>query len=84
MYEVRIKRSAAKQLEALPIKMADRIARVINKLAEDPRPVGVRKLQGEHELYRIRVADYRVIYTILDSVLVIEVVKIGHRKDIYR
>lgn len=84
MYEVQIRRSAEKQLEALPIKMADRIAKVIDRLAEEPRPVGVKKLKGAQDLYRIRVADYRVIYTITEAILVVEVVKIGHRREIYR
>ena len=84
MYEVRVKRSAEKQLGEIPTRMADRIAKAINGLANDPRPKGVKKLQGEHELYRIRVSDYRVIYSIQDKLLVVEVIKIGQRKEIYR
>ncbi len=84
MYSIRVKRSAAKQLEKLPPKAAERIVKAIDALAEDPRPDGVKKLQGTDDHYRIRIADYRVIYSIEDQHLIVEVVKVAHRKDVYK
>jgi len=84
MYSIRVKRSASKQLEKLPPKAADRIAKAIDALAENPRPDGVKKLQGADDHYRIRVMDYRIIYCIQDLELIVEVVKVGHRKDVYK
>jgi mRNA interferase RelE/StbE len=83
-YKLRIKKSAAKELEAIPRK-ADRrriIAR-IEALADDPRPARCRKLSGS-ERYRIRQGPYRIVYAIEDKQLVIYVVKIGDRKSVYR
>jgi len=84
MYSIRVKRSASKQLEKLKPKVAERIVKAIDGLASDPRPDGVKKLQGTEDSYRIRVADYSVIYTIVDEELIVEVVKVGHRKDVYK
>ena len=84
MYSIRVKRSAAKQLEKLPPKAAERIVKAIDALAEDPRPDGVKKLRGTDDHYRIRIADYRVIYSIEDQHLIVEVVKVAHRKDVYK
>lgn len=83
-YSVRIKRSARKELEAVATK-ADRrrIVRVIESLAEDPRPRGAVKLSAS-EKYRIRQGRYRILYTVEDAILVVQVIKIGHRKDVYR
>ena len=83
-YKLRIKKSAAKELEAIPLK-ADRrrIVARIESLADDPRPDGCRKLSGS-ERYRIRQGRYRIVYTIEDDVLVVYVVKVGDRKNIYR
>ena len=82
-YRLEIKRSAAKELEALPAKDRGRVAARIQALAEDPRPAGAEKLSGQ-ERYRVRQGDYRILYEIHDEVLVIIVVKIGNRRDVYR
>ena len=83
-FEVLIKASAAKELEAIPPKKdRQRIAERIQRLAENPRPPGCEKLSGR-DRYRIRQGVYRIIYGIEDSSLVVVVVKIGHRKDVYR
>ena len=82
-YKVLIKRSAAKELEALPVKDRRRVASRIQQLGSDPRPPGCEKLSGQ-DRYRIRQDDYRIIYSIEDAVLTIVVVKVGHRRDIYR
>jgi mRNA interferase RelE/StbE len=65
-------------------KLKARIYQALVDLAEDPRPVGSTKLQGSDNLYRIRVSDYRVIYAIQDAVLIVLVVEIGHRREVYR
>jgi len=82
-YNVRIKRSAARELEAVPLKDRRRLVARIEALRTDPRPVGVQKLTGE-EKYRLRQGDYRVLYEILDQDLLVTVVRIGHRRDVYR
>lgn len=82
-YSVRIKRSAAKELEAVPPKDRKRIVRRIEGLATDPRPPGCEKLSGE-EKYRLRQGNYRILYEIIDQELIVTVVKIGNRRDVYR
>jgi len=83
-YKVSIKRSAVKEIEAIPQKKErQRIIRRIGQLASDPRPPGSRKLSG-HDKYRIRQGAYRIVYSIEDSELIVMVVKVGHRKDVYR
>ena len=84
-YRVFIKPSAAKELEAVdPKKDRQRIVAGIRSLAEDPRPPGCEKLVGADDRYRIRVGRYRVIYSVGDGELVVVVVRVGHRKDVYR
>ena len=82
-YNLRIKRSAAKEIEALPAKDRKRVVTKIQGLAGNPRPVGSEKLSGE-EKYRLRQGDYRILYEILDDELIITVVKVGNRRDVYR
>ena len=83
-YRIEIKRSARKALLALPAYMQRRVGDAIDGLASEPRPPGVRKLIGSDTLYRVRVGDYRVVYEIHDDRLVIVVVKLGHRREVYR
>jgi len=82
-YKVEIKRSAAKELEQLPPKDRARVATRIQSLAADPRPPGAEKLSGQ-ERYRVRQGNYRILYEIHDDLVVVIVVKIGHRRDVYR
>ena len=83
-YSLRIKKSARKELESITTR-ADRrrIIRRIESLADNPRPSGALKLSGL-ERYRIRQGRYRILYTIEDTVLIVHVIKIGDRKDVYR
>ena len=81
-YKVELKRSAEKELRALPNKELLRIVEAIKSLADEPRPNGCKKLSGE-EKYRLRVGNYRILYQIEDDVLVVYVVKVGHRRDVY-
>ncbi|MGQ0704481.1 MAG: type II toxin-antitoxin system RelE family toxin [Gemmatimonadales bacterium] len=82
-YRVLIKQSAAKELEAVSLKERRRLVRRIEALATNARPVGGQKLSGE-EKYRVRQGDYRILYEISDEELVVTVVRIGHRRDVYR
>ncbi len=83
-YSLRIKKSARKELQSIATK-ADRrrIVKRIQSLADNPRPPGALKLSGL-ERYRLRQGRYRILYTIEDTVLIVHVIKIGDRKDIYR
>ncbi len=83
MYKIVIKKSAKKELEQISPPYTQKIIDAIDALAENPKPEGVKKLKGE-EAYRIRVADYRVIYSIEDIIQIIEVQRIRHRKDAYK
>jgi mRNA interferase RelE/StbE len=80
-YEVIVYKGFEKALAKLPTKDQRRVAAAIEGLATDPRPQGVLKLQGEEELYRIRVGDYRVIHQIKDGELRVLVIKLANRKD---
>lgn len=83
-YRIEYAKGVEKDFRKIPTKAADRIAASIDKLGADPRPAGCVKLVGFETAYRIRVGDYRVIYQIHDSVMIILVIEVGHRKDIYR
>lgn len=83
-YELRITTSAAKSLMKLPRVEQKRIRSAIEALTADPRPHGVTKLSGTNDSYRVRVGNYRIVYTIDDGELIIVVVRVGHRKEIYR
>ncbi len=82
-YELLIKRSAAKELEALPTTYRRRSAAMFQQLSAQPRPSGVEKLSGA-EQYRIRQGDYRVLYQIDDRRRTVTIVRIRHRRDVYR
>ena len=82
-YSLRIKRTAAKEIEALPAKDRKRVVATIARLANDARPAGSVKLSGE-EKYRLRQGDYRILHAIVDSELVVTVVQVGNRRDVYR
>ncbi len=82
-YNVAIKRSAAKEIEELPRDARRRVVTAIGTLAQNPRPPGCEKLSAM-EKYRIRVGDYRVVYGIDDELVTVVVVKVGHRRDVYR
>ncbi len=84
-YKIRIKKSAAKELEAVgAIRDRRRIVARIEALANDPRPFGNERLTGYEHRFRLRQGNYRVIYAVDDDVRSIEIVKIGHRREVYR
>ena len=81
-YQIVIKKKAMKVLQQIHEPYFSNIKKAIYALVDNPRPVGCLKLKNR-DGYRIRVADYRIIYEIIDDLLVVDVVDIGHRKDIY-
>ena len=83
-YSLEIRRTAEKQLRKLPAADRRRVARAMLALGEEPHPSGSRKLTGYDDVFRIRVGVYRIIYSVSGRTLVIIILKIGHRKDIYR
>jgi mRNA interferase RelE/StbE len=84
MYQIVVSRSAEKDLEKLPLPVVRRVAKAIDGLSEDPRPAGCKKLKGsEDDLWRIRVGDYRVVYSITDEIRVVDIRRIRHRKEVY-
>lgn len=84
VYRVEFTKKAAKELERLPEKVQRQIAPVVDGLANEPRPAGCEKLAGEDDLWRVRSGDYRLIYTVRDDLVIVTVVRIAHRKDVYR
>jgi mRNA interferase RelE/StbE len=81
-YRVVLRRQAIKALEEIDEPFYSRIKTALYGLADDPRPPGYKKIKGR-EGYRIRVANYRILYEIVDQVLLVDVIDVGHRKDIY-
>lgn len=82
-YELQIKKSVAKDISPIPKKDVRKIVKAINGLADNPRPPQSLKLSGE-EKYRLRCGSYRVLYEIHDNILVVCVIKVGHRKEVYK
>ncbi len=83
-YTIELSRSAHKALKDIPLSDVKKIRNKIEKLKKEPLPHGFEKLEGNDDLYRIRSGDYRVIYQILRKQLFILIVKIGHRREVYR
>jgi mRNA interferase RelE/StbE len=83
LYNLVVKRSVAKDLKAIPKKDVKRIISAIRGLASEPRPPGAKKLSGQ-DRYRIRQGNYRILYTIEDEKLIVCVVRVGNRRDVYR
>ena len=82
-YELLFKESVFKELKKIPKTDLRKVLSRIEKLSDDPRPAGCEKLTGQ-ERYRLRQGRYRIVYSIQDNELMIWIVKVGHRKDIYR
>lgn len=83
-YEVRLLITARRQLLRIPGRIRSRVTEAIGGLAADPRPSECKKLAGKTDYYRIRVGDYRVLYEVRDSDVLVLVIKIGHRREVYR
>ena len=84
LYKIEWKRSAKKELKKLDKQVILRILQAVESLAEDPLRSGSKKLVGSNSIYRIRVGDYRIIYNIESSILTVEIIKVGHRGQVYR
>jgi mRNA interferase RelE/StbE len=83
-FRIEVVRSATKDLRAIDRQWVPRIMVAIESLADDPIPVGCKKLVGSDHTYRIRVGDYRIVYDIQNSNLVVFVIRVRHRRDVYR
>ena len=82
-YELAFRKSVAKDLRELPKQDVKRILQRVRSLSDDPRPPGCEKLSGQ-ERYRVRQGLYRIVYEIHDDAVLVIVVKVGHRRDVYR
>jgi len=82
-YKIYFKKSVWKDFQAIPKKDLKKILKVIESLSKEPRPSGCRKLSGQ-ERYRLRQGQYRIIYSIQDDEISVWIVKVGHRKEVYR
>jgi mRNA interferase RelE/StbE len=82
-YDLVVKKSAERELRALPKQDLRRVTERLQSLSYNPRPPGCEKLSG-HDQYRIRQGDYRIVYAIDDAAHVVTLVKIGHRREVYR
>lgn len=83
-YALRFTRAARRELEALDMVMVQRLFPAIESLTREPRPRGCRKVRGADNLWRIRIGDYRVLYTIDDHARMVDILAIRHRSDAYR
>jgi mRNA interferase RelE/StbE len=84
-YRLVIKASARKELEQVePKKLRQRLVGALERLALDPRPAGCEKLAGVYDAYRIRQGDFRAVFTVDDEARVVTIVKVGHRREVYR
>ena len=83
-YKIEFKPAALRSFSILPKPIQKQIAKKIDALANNPRPPGVKKLSGGESRFRIRSGDYRVVYEIRDNELLILVVRVGHRREVYR
>ena len=84
MFEIKYRKSVEKDLRLLPSPIRKALISKIILLAEEPLPVGAVKLQGATNLYRIRKGDYRILYEINNQEVVVIIIKVGHRRDVYR
>lgn len=83
-YRIEFSRCAEKQFKKLPSQIQQLLRPQIDALVENPRPTGVKKLEGEDNRYRIRVGNYRVVYEVQQEVLLVILLRIGHRREVYR
>jgi mRNA interferase RelE/StbE len=83
-YRVEFTTAAAKEIRKLDLGIRRRILAGIAELEQDPRPAGCKKLAGESDAWRIRVGDYRVLYEVIDDVLVVTVVRVAHRREVHQ
>jgi len=83
-YRVKFSKRAEKQFKKLPSQVQQRLRLQIDALSENPHPTGVKKLEGEDNQYRIRAGNYRIVYAVQEAVLLVILLRIGHRREVYR
>ncbi|MDT3739863.1 MAG: type II toxin-antitoxin system RelE/ParE family toxin [Candidatus Kapabacteria bacterium] len=83
-YKIFWKKSAVKELKKIPNQFADKIYDAISELSNEPRPDNSKNMVSLSKHYRLKVGDYRVVYSIEDKILIIEIIRIAHRKDVYK
>jgi mRNA interferase RelE/StbE len=83
-YSIVFARSARRELERLQDPLSSRVLKRIESLASNPRPSGCRKLEGAEDLWRVRVGDHRVVYSVDDRTRIVDIITIRHRRDAYR
>ena len=84
MYQVRMIKAAEKQLKCLPARIQLAVAETLVTLRDIPRPAGCKKIKGHNDTWRVRCGDYRIVYEVRDDVLLVIVIRLGHRKEVYR
>ena len=84
MYDIRFVTSAAREFRLLPPEAQRRVGAMIDELSQNPRPPGVRKLQGHERLYRVRVGQYRVVFEIDDEDQLVRITRVRHRREVYQ
>ncbi len=82
-YKVILSNKAERQFFKLPNNIADAIEEKLKSLSDNPRPFGCKKLKGSTNTWRVRVGDYRIVYDVEDAILIVTVIKLGHRRDVY-
>lgn len=83
-YEIRFLPSVRKDIRKMPRAMLRRLQEALHGLSANPHPPGAKKIQGYDGYFRLRVGDYRVVYSVAEEVRIIEIIRIGHRRDVYR
>jgi len=83
-YRIEWKKSAIKELKKLDKPIIPRILKLVETLAQDPHPPGSRKIIGARRTFRIRSGDYRIVYSVYEDVLIVQIIRVGHRKEVYR
>jgi mRNA interferase RelE/StbE len=83
-YQINWRRSTKKDLRRISASKVGKIVETVATLSIDPRPLGCKKLTGSECAYRLRVGNYRIIYEVYDDTVIIEIIKVGHRSDVYR
>ncbi|MCA9925004.1 MAG: type II toxin-antitoxin system RelE/ParE family toxin [Anaerolineales bacterium] len=83
-YRIEWKKSAGKELRKLPADVIQRVVNCVSGLSTNPYPSGSRKLVGSEFTFRVRVGDYRILYNVFDDQVIVEIIRVAHRKDVYR
>jgi mRNA interferase RelE/StbE len=83
-YKIEIKKSAQKEIRKLPLEIREKVVSIINQLYDDPVPTEAQKIKGSDNIYRIRQGAYRIVYRLYKNELLVIVIRVRHRKDVYQ